>query len=152
MKRRKLKDLNRDKRHRFRAKFVKLEDKPAFKGMATVIIFKNLKVWPEGDRVARRISFTLATRFQRLGRLNPGQWVEFEARVVRVETGYDGPDYLTRIENPKRFEWRLRHPSKIRKVSQDEMARWIIGAKQVDYSEDFSKSNRSPIGREKVIE
>jgi hypothetical protein len=126
MTRRKLKTLGSDTRRRFRAKFVKLADEPGYRGLAVAIIFKNVKLWPDGDRVAGRVSFTWATRFQRLGKLQPGQWIEFEARVAKVETGYDGPDYLRRIECPIKIEWKLRHPSKVRKVSQEEMARWVL--------------------------
>lgn len=126
MKRRKLKSLGSETRHRFRAKFVRLDDKPGYREMGVTIIFENVKVWPDGDRVARRVSFTWSVRFQRLGRLNPGQWVEFEARVAKVETRYDGPDYLLRIEKPHKVEWQLRNPSKLRLVHHEDMARWII--------------------------
>jgi hypothetical protein len=126
MKRQKLKSLDREVRHCFRAKFVKLADKPGYKRGAVAIIFSNVKAWPDADRVAARITFTWSVRFQRLGKLSPGQWIEFEARVARVETGYAGSDYLLRIEKPRKVEWRLRHPSKIRLVSQQEMVRWIV--------------------------
>jgi len=107
MKRRKLKSLGQEVRHRFRARFVKLTDKPGYKRGAVAIILSNVKVRPDADRVAARLSFTWSIRFQRLGKLAPGQWIEFEARVARVEKGYDGPDWLRRIENPSKVEWRL---------------------------------------------
>lgn len=144
MKFRTLRSLGSSKRHRFRARFVKLTDNPGYKRGAVAIILSSVKLWPDADRVAARLSFTWSVRFQRLGKLTPGQWIEFEARVARVETGYDGPDWLLQIENPRKVEWRLRHPSKVRLVSQQEMMRWIVqGEVRTDSSQN---SNQSQIG------
>ena len=122
MKRRRLKTLGSEQRHQFRAKFVKLADKPSYRGVEVAIVLENVRLWPEGVRVAGRIVFTWTVRFQRLGRMASGQWIDFRARVVKKQMVYRGPDYLQQTENLPRVEWKLSHPSQIRKVEQEEMA------------------------------
>ena len=56
MSRRKLKTLGSEKRHRFRAKFVKLVSKPEYKAVGVAIVTKNVKLLPNGERVAGRPS------------------------------------------------------------------------------------------------
>ncbi len=125
MKRTTLKKLGAGTRHVFRARFVKLADKPGVKGMTTIIRLRRVTVWIKGFCIPGCISLPRGIQFQRLGRLKPGQWIEFEATVARVEIGYKGPDYLLRREKPLRISWQLRNPSKIRTVSHDEMERGI---------------------------
>ena len=121
MKRNSLKKLGQGTRHVFRARFVQLADKPGFKGMTTIIRLRRVTVWNDGRRIPGCISLPWAKQFQRLGRLTPGQWIEFEARVARVESGYKGPDYLLRREKPLRVSWQLKNPTKIRLVGKEEM-------------------------------
>ncbi len=127
MSRNKLKQLGSGTRHVFRARFVELADKPGYKGMATIIRLRRVTVWNDGRRIPGCISFSWAKQFQRLGRLIPGQWIEFEARVARVESGYKGPDFLLRREKPLRVSWQLKNPTKIRLVGKEEMVRWVGG-------------------------
>jgi hypothetical protein len=117
--RRKLKKLGSKDRHRFRAEFVQLDDKPAWKGTVVVIVLRNVRLVTTGERIANRVSFTWGTVFQRLGRMEAGHEVEFDARVVKRRTGYRGPDYLLRAENPPRTVWKLSHPSRVQRILLD---------------------------------
>ena len=80
--RRTFKKLGSKDRHGFRAEFVQLEDKPALKGLAVVVVLRNVRLRATGERIANRVSFSLGTAFQRLGRLVAGDVIEFDARVV----------------------------------------------------------------------
>lgn len=123
--RRKFKKLGSKNRHHFWAEFVQLADKPAWKGTVVVIVLRNVRLVTTGERIANRVCFTWGTVFQRLGRMEVGHEVEFDARVVKRKTGYRGPDYVLRAENPPRTVWKLSHPSRVRSVLRD-------GGKQAD--------------------
>src|SRR5262249_10438201 len=107
-----LKKLCSKNRRRFRAKVVQLDDKPAWSGTAVVIVLRNVRPVTTGERFANRVPFIWGTVFQRLGRLDAGDEIEFDARVVKRKTGYWGPDYLLRVENPPRTVWKLSYPSR----------------------------------------
>jgi hypothetical protein len=112
----KLKDLQRDARYRFRARFRRLEDKQGYRVVDAAVVLEDVRLVSSGTQVLKQVCFTKSTLFDRLGRLELGDLVEFDARVTKVQLGYDGSDFLKRIEQPPRVEWRLTHPTKIRVV------------------------------------
>jgi hypothetical protein len=127
MSRNTLKKLGAGTRHLFRARYMELIDKPAYKGTTTTIRLRRVTVLNDAKRIPGIVYIPWTKQFQRLGRITPGQWIEFEARVARVESGYKGPDYLLRREKPLRVSWQLKNATKIRLVSKEEMARWLDG-------------------------
>jgi hypothetical protein len=122
MRKNKMKQLGLGTRHVFRARLIEVADKPGYMGMTTIIRLRRVTVCLTGERLPGYISLPFAKQFQRLGRLAPGQWIEFEARVARVESGYKGRDYLRRREEPLRISWQLKNPSKVRLISHEEIA------------------------------
>lgn len=106
-------------RRLFCARFSSLVDQHTPRGLDVDVMLVKLRTWPELAFAADRIFFRYSTRWQRLGRIQPGQMIAFEARVVNVEVGYDGEDFLLRHENPRRRVWKLSNPSKVMLVESD---------------------------------
>lgn len=113
----KLKSLGSSTRHVFRAKITKFTQRPRWKTFVPAIVLENVKLWPENERVAHSLWFLIGKNFQGSGRLEPGDWIEFEARAIVRKTGYRGPDQQIRQAYPPKTKWSLTHPSKVRKVN-----------------------------------
>ena len=118
----KLKSLGSDARHLFRAKIAKFGERPRWSKFEPTIVLENVKHWPSNERVAHKLWFFLSKTFLRADKLEPGNWIEFEARAVVRHTGYRGPDQQLRRAYRGRIKWTLTRPSKVRKVNPHEMA------------------------------
>ena len=111
-----LTNIGPKKRHRFRGEFVRYGEKDGrWSGNNVTVLLKNITLLPGGERVADHLWFNWTGGFQRLGDLQAGDLVEFDARAIRSEEGYLGDDLLLQIENPPRMVWKLSHPTKIEK-------------------------------------
>ena len=98
--RQRLHELDPDRRHRFRAEFVRYGDKPGWKGATVTVLVGRVRLVATGNTVAAHLWLNWTKGFEALGDLTHGDRIEFDDRVVRRETGYRGRDFLRRAENP----------------------------------------------------
>jgi hypothetical protein len=115
--RKKLTNIGPKQRHRFRGEFVRYGEKEGWwSGNNVTVLLKNVCLLPGGESVADHLSFNWTGGFQRLGNLDAGDLIEFDARAIKTMKGYRGSDFLLQDENPPRMVWKLSHPSRIEKV------------------------------------
>ena len=105
----------------FRAKIEKFSERPRWSKFEPTIVLDNVKLWPSNERVAHNLWFFLGKSFLLAGGLEPGDWIEFEARPVVKNTGYRGPHQQLRRAFRGKFKWTLTRPSKVRRVNPKEM-------------------------------
>ena len=116
---RKLNNIGSKKRHRFRAEFVRYGEKDGWWfGNNVTMLLRNICLVPGGEDVADHLWINWTSGFQRLGNLEAGDLLEFDARAIKVTEGYRGGDFLLQDEKPLRTVWKLSHPSRIEKVVQ----------------------------------
>ena len=105
-------------RHRFQGEFVRYGERDGWwSGNNVTVLLRNIRLVPGGEGVADHLWFNWTGGFQRLGNLEAGDLIEFDARAIKTVTGYRGDDILLRAENPPRTTWKLSHPSRIVKVA-----------------------------------
>jgi hypothetical protein len=114
---RRLNNIGPKRRHRFRGEFVRFGSKPGWAGTDVTVLLRRICLVPEVEQVADHLWFNWTRGFQRLGDLVAGDLIEFDARAVKYEKGYRGPDLVRQSENPPRTGWKLSHPSRIEKVA-----------------------------------
>lgn len=101
------------KRKKFKATFVRLGKKVGFKGYTEeTILLKNVVDLESNRIVADHIWFSFTKGFEKAS-LTDGSTLEFEARVKEYTKGYVRKDL--NIDN-RTTDYKLSHPSKIRKV------------------------------------
>jgi hypothetical protein len=119
----KLNNIGPKKRHRFRGEFVRYGQRDGWwSGNNVTVLLRNICLAPEGEEVAEHLWFNWTGGFQRLGNLEAGDLIEFDARASRVVKGYRGGDFLLQAENSPRTVWKLSHPSRVVKIGQAGLA------------------------------
>lgn len=107
-------------RDRYRGVFVRFGKKRAFRGPdLTTILLQNVSSCATGKVVTDHLWFNETEGFKALYPLNPGDTLEFRARVKAYEKGYKGNRWDVAIESPITRDYKLSHPTKIIKVSTD---------------------------------
>lgn len=69
---------------------------------------------PEGEQICDHLWFNLTKGFSVLD-LNPGDQVQFDARVAKYEKGYKG--WRTDVYVPVQTDYKLSFPTKMRKLA-----------------------------------
>lgn len=102
----------------FRGTFVRFGSKPAYKGapIKTVLL---INVTRRGSIVTDHLWFVCGVQFERLN-LQPGDVVEFHARVTEYWKGYKGRRDLDDAA-PISKDYRLSNPTGVKKVTDEEM-------------------------------
>ncbi len=101
-------------RKKFQAIFSRLGKKAGYLGYSEeTILLKAIQDVETGNQVADHVWFSFTKGFQD-ARLSAGERVEFEARIKQYRKGY--VNSALGINN-KTFDYKLSHPTKIRKVS-----------------------------------
>lgn len=100
-------------RMRFTARVERFGHKRAFRGpdIATVLLM-DVKTQPEGKAVTDHLWFT---RGKSWDGIQPGDVIEFDARVSQYEKGYKG--HCLDVYEPVTQDYRLERPTKIVKVA-----------------------------------
>jgi hypothetical protein len=113
-----LNNIGPKQRHRFRGEFVRYGERDGWwSGNNVTVLLRNIRLVPGGEEIADHLWFNWTAGFQRLGNLEAGDLIEFDARAIKTATGYRGDDMLLRAENPPRTIWKRSHPSRIVKLS-----------------------------------
>lgn len=81
------------------------------------VLLRDVTEVATGNRVADHLWFNLTKGFEKLN-LEPGDRVQFCARVARYQAGYRGwRNTDAMIDNPPREDFKLSHPTKVVRVS-----------------------------------
>ena len=104
-------------RTRFCGTFVRYGTKPGWRGNTEkTLLLRNIVELESGQRVTDHLWFNLTKGFQSLGELHEGDIIEFDARVKPYRAGYWGWDSDRAAENPPRWDYKLSHPTRIKRV------------------------------------
>ena len=121
--RKELEKIGRKYRHVFTAEFVRFGSKRGYEGRKVrTILLKDVKC---GDSIVTdHIWFTMGKQFEDL-QLASGDRIEFFARVAPYIKGYRG--YREDVwDKPVEQDWRLSFPTKIRKLSKNEVQETLL--------------------------
>jgi hypothetical protein len=112
-----LEKINGD-RTKFMGVFERYGTKTNFKGYPEkTILLKNVK---QGSKtVTDHIWFSMTKGFEALGELKEGDIIEFHARVKEYYKGYAGYKEEVQWEKPIGLDYKLSHPTKIRRYHGD---------------------------------
>jgi hypothetical protein len=112
-----LEKINGD-RTKFMGVFERYGTKTNFKGYPEkTILLKNVK---QGSKtVTDHIWFSMTKGFEALGELKEGDIIEFHARVKEYYKGYAGYKEEVQWEKPIELDYKLSHPTKIRRYHED---------------------------------
>ena len=100
----------RHQRLTFTATFERYGHKSDYNGFPIkTLLFRNVK--REGMEVCDHIWFTVTKSFEKIGPLQQGNLVQFDARVAEYVKGY-----VSRDEDNSRVDYRLSHPTKTQKL------------------------------------
>jgi hypothetical protein len=100
-------------RARFSATFERYGSKNGYVGITKTVLLKNVSD-ATGKMVCDHLWFNLTKGFESLD-LQPGDGVEFDARATAYLKGYKGRDELARLTNPLTRDYKLSHPTKLKK-------------------------------------
>lgn len=113
--RKSLEKINGD-RKKFIGIFDRYGSKINFKGYhEKTILLKNVK--QGSHNVTDHIWFSMTKGFEALGELKKGDYVEFYARVKEYYKGYAGYKEEAQWEKPIEQDYKLSHPTKIRRYN-----------------------------------
>lgn len=101
----------------FRGTFVRYGTKSGYKGPERTLLLRDI-ISENGKQMTDHLWFNLTKGFQSLGKLDEGDIIEFAARCRPYKKGYKG--YREDVYNPVRLDYKLFHPTKIRKIMPDE--------------------------------
>ena len=94
--------------------FERYGSKTNFKGYPEkTILFKDVK--NNSTVITDHIWFNMTKGFETLGKLKQGDIVEFYARVKKYYKGYAGFKEEIQWENPIEVDYKLSHPTKIKR-------------------------------------
>lgn len=97
----------------FTATFKRYGKKSSYKGLPkTTILLTGVKL--DGKTVADHVWFTMTKGFERLGELEEGTVLQFDARVSKYVKGYKGFREDVWLENPPIEDFKLSYPTKIK--------------------------------------
>jgi hypothetical protein len=101
----------------FRGTFVRSGTKRGYTGKTlTTLLFKDITD-ADGNVVSDHLWFNYTKGFEKLSPWQPGDIVEFDARVTCYTKGYAGYREDVCIERPLEYDYKLSRPSRIVKVS-----------------------------------
>ena len=103
-----------DIRGTFVGTFVRKGSKNGYKGPEPTLLLKDVKDL-SGKYITDHLWFNYTKGFQKLGELKEGDVVQFDARSKAYEKGYKG--YRIDVYCPIELDYKLSHPTKIKKVS-----------------------------------
>ena len=111
-------------RTKFIGVFERYGTKTNFKGYPEkTILLKNIK---QGSKiVTEHIWFSMTKEFEALGELKQGEIVEFCARVKEYYKGYAGYKEEVQWEKPIEQDYKLSHPTKIRRYYELEQVQTL---------------------------
>lgn len=105
-----------EQRMTFTAEFGRYGTKQNFGGgIDKTILLKNV-CFADGKPACDHIWFMVRKTWEAMGELTSGEIVQFDARVKAYQKGYKGHRIDAIIENPVRTDYKLSHPTKIRKI------------------------------------
>ena len=97
------------KRLRFRAQVERRSEKPAYRGLPVpTLLLGGLSLADTGDELADHLWFTSGKWAEGL---QPGDIIEFDARVDRYVKGYRGRREDAHL--PEEADWRLERPTRV---------------------------------------
>jgi len=112
--RKKLKQINGERRT-FRGTFECFGTKNGWKGeIVPTVLLVNITT-PDGELLADHLWFNLTKQFKALD-LQPGDMIEFDARVKPYTKGYFGR--REDVYKPIETDYKLSHPTKVRLISR----------------------------------
>lgn len=114
--RKSLKKLN-GQRMAFTGTFERFGTKPGWVGTEETILLVDIRD-TEDNPITDHLWFNLTKGFQALN-LQPGDKVEFQARVRKYQKGYKGYRFEAMLDSPVSTDYKLSHPTAIRKLSED---------------------------------
>lgn len=85
-------------------------------GTIRTILFADIVDPDDGSIYSDHGWFNLTADFAELGELQPGDTVQFSARVKRYVKGYRGQRRIERLDNPPATDYRLSHPTEVVKL------------------------------------
>ena len=107
-------------RTRFIGIFERYGTKTNFKGYPEkTILLKNVKQSSTDHNVTDHIWFSMTKGFEALGELKQGDKLEFYARVKEYYKGYAGYKEEVQWEKPIEQDYKLSHPTKIRRYDEN---------------------------------
>ena len=112
MTRGKLKKINGE-RATFRGTFIRVGTKPGWTRLEKTILLENVQD-ASGRVVTGHLWFNYTKGFMALGKLNPGDVIQFDARVKAYRKGYQGR--RDDVYKPVSVDYKLSHPTKLSKV------------------------------------
>jgi hypothetical protein len=108
-------------RKTFTGVFVRYGHKKAFRGpYLRTLLLRDVREIRRDLVVTDHLWFNLTKGFEALGELTEGDVIQFDARVKAYHKGYRGYDWEKAIENPVTKDWKLSHPTKIKRVGDEE--------------------------------
>jgi hypothetical protein len=111
-----LAQLGTTQRHRFAVTVERYGFKPGWKGwLERTILLRDVCLVSTGATLCDHLWFTCGKQFERLN-LEPGDRVEFDARVDSYVKGYQGRRAEELGEAWTQADWRLSRPTKIRRA------------------------------------
>ena len=120
-----LENISSDKRLTFRGEFMKYGFKynNIFWANATpIILLSNLQIINYGISLPKPIWINLTKGFQSLGILKTGDKVQFNSKLYKYKTDYQG--YCPEIIQNLKDDYRIFHPSKITLVTKQIRTPW----------------------------
>ncbi len=123
--RKKLEKKN-NKRMTFIATFERYGKKTNFKGYKEeTLLFLNVCDLAK-NKMADHIWFTMNKQFRKIGELKQGDTVQFDARIKGYYKGYNGYKEDVSFEKPVEYDYKLSHPTKIKKIGQQTLPLSIL--------------------------
>lgn len=105
-------------RTKFIGIFERYGTKTNFKGYPEkTILLKNVKL--NSKTVTDHIWFSMTKGFEALGELKEGEIIEFHARVKEYYKGYAGYREEIQWEKPIELDYKLSHPTKIKRYYEN---------------------------------
>lgn len=139
--RKQLQQLGKDERHTFTAIFDRTGFKKGYTDYEPTLCLEHVKL--NGEEVTNHLWFNYGKSFAKLGELEQGDLIQFDARVSFYQKGY----YL----GPKSTDCKLERPTKVKLLTEkdhrnpmptDDKLR-LVGY-SMKQNEDFLKSNGRP--------
>lgn len=112
--RKQLRQVGSDERHTYKGTFVREGIKNGYKGIERTILLADVTD-QEGTIVTDHLWFNYTKGF-RDANLEPGDIVEFTARVSKYVKGYKG--YRWDVYKPIEVDYKLSYPTKIKNLSK----------------------------------
>lgn len=106
--RKKVQQIGNQQWHRFRAKFCRLGYKVSYGHFKPTLLLTEVELIDDMEKpqvVTSHLWFNYTTGFQRLGQLQPGDVILFNARVHQYRKGY--------FTAKQEVDYNLSHPSKV---------------------------------------